>query len=100
MALPMYKLYRRIKIVEPETRDKLSALCFADDRFLFGLQAADLVASLLRRESGKVFHGTTYDYEPLFAALVRQPEDSEKIRSVGFAFCGKTKLLAVADGLK
>ena len=100
MALSMYRLYRRIKLVEPKTRDKLSAICFADDRFLFGLQAADLVASLLRRESGKVFHGSAYDYEPLFAALVSQPDDSERISSVGFAFCDRTKLLAVAEGLK
>jgi len=100
MALPMYKLYRRIKLVDPNTRDKLSAICFADDRFLFGLQAADLVASLLRRESGKVFHGSEYGYGPLFAALVAQPDDSERISSVGFAFCDRTKLFAVAEGLK
>jgi hypothetical protein len=100
MALPMYKLFRRIKIVELETRDKLSAICFADDRFLYGLQAADLIASLLRQESSKIFHGTGYEYGPLFDAIVKQPDESEHIRYVGFALCDKTRLLAVADGLK
>lgn len=99
MALPMYRLYRRIKIVQPEIRDKLAAICFADDRYLFALQAADLVASLVRRESGKTFHNSTYDYGNLFAALIEPPNPSERISSVGFAFCDKTKLLAVADGL-
>jgi hypothetical protein len=100
MALPMYKLYRRVKLVDPQAHEKLAAISFADDRFLFGLQAADLLAWLLRRESGKMFHGTHYEYEPVFDAMTIPPQDGENIWRVGFAFCDEEKLKSVAEGLK
>lgn len=100
MALYMYKLYRRVKLIDPRAREKLAAISFADDRFLFGLQAADLLASVLRRESGKRFHGTDYDYAPIFDAITKQPQKGENIWTVGFGFCDGEKLRSVADGLK
>lgn len=63
MALPMYKLYRRVKLVDPDARSKLKGLCFADDEYLFALQAADMISFLIRREADKRFFNTPYDYD-------------------------------------
>jgi hypothetical protein len=70
MAIPMYRLYRRVKLIAPAARDKMVAISFADDRYLYGLQAADLVSSLIRREAAKKFFGEEYEYRPLFESLM------------------------------
>jgi hypothetical protein len=59
-----------------------------------------LLASVLRRESGKRFHGTDYDYGRLFDAITAQPQAGENIWTVGFAFCDEEKLRSVAEDLK
>jgi hypothetical protein len=102
MALPMYKLYRRVKLIHPEAREKLRALCFGDDQWMHALQGADLVSSILRREGDKQFFNTPYDYERLFAALAIEPDraNGEKIWACSVSFADKTMLLNLADGLK
>jgi hypothetical protein len=100
MALPMYKMYRRVKLINPAAREQLRAITFADDRFSFGLQAADLIASIMRLEARKRFFGTTYDYEKLFAAISSPPKEQEIICECSMAFCGHDELTRLADGLK
>jgi Protein of unknown function (DUF3800) len=45
-----YRLYRRLKKVWPGVRERLAAISFADDRFVFALQAADFIAAIIRLE--------------------------------------------------
>lgn len=101
MALPMYKLYRQVKKVNVEAKNRFAAISFADDEFLYGLQAADLVSSLFRREGSKKFFGTAYDYEPLFAALVKpvNPE-VEAIRGIEQGFLDRAMLAKLAEDIK
>ncbi len=101
MAEPMYKLYRRVKLVYPGAREKLKGLCFADDEYLFLLQAADLTSSLIRREGGKKFLNESYDHERLFAALVAQPNPAiEKVWVCNIAFADRPMLERCAESMK
>jgi hypothetical protein len=100
LAFPMYRLYRRIKTVYPAARNKLVGITFADDRVLFGLQAADLVAGLLRREAERKWLRVQYDSLPLFQALSKSPEKGERIWDLSIAFADKRSLIAVAESLK
>lgn len=92
MAEPMYKLYRRVKIVYPEARDKLKSITFGDDEWMYALQAADLVSSLVRLEAAKRFSGTAYDYEGLFAEITKKPDSTEKICACGIGFLDRPML--------
>jgi len=97
-ALPMYQLFRRVKILYPEARDKLRAITFADDRWSFGLQAADLVVSLVRQEAAKKFFGTDYDYSLLFSALINpRPKDGDTFWLIQFGFCDALMLKGLGD---
>jgi hypothetical protein len=100
VAFHIYRLYRRIKRVYPEARKKLVGITFADDRVLFGLQAADLVAALMRLEAGRKWLRTRYDYAPLFNALSKFPERHERIWEVSTAFADKPTLIGLAHALK
>jgi hypothetical protein len=100
MAKPMYKLYRRVKLVNDKARDALKCLCFGDDEFMFPLQAADCVSSIMRREADKRFFGTPYDYEPMFTEMTKQPTEDEKIGLCGIAFVDKAMLTNFAEKLK
>jgi hypothetical protein len=92
-ALPMYHLYRRYKKIDADARKKLGAISFADDRFLYGLQAADFVASIVRLEANQRFFGAAYDYPELFQAITKSSiANGEGVRLVAFAF-GDTKML-------
>lgn len=97
MALPMYRLFRRVKKIYPDAHEKLRAITFADDRWSFGLQAADMVVSLTRQEAGNRFFGAPYDYSPLFAALSSTvPRNGETFWMISLGFCdaGMLKRLA------
>lgn len=101
MAEPMYKLYRRVKLVYPGARDKLKGLCFADDEYLFLLQASDLISSLIRREGGKKFLQEEYDYRRLFEEMVKQPNPAtEKVWACNIAFADKAMLERCAESMK
>lgn len=99
-ALPFYKLYRRVKKVWPEARDKLVAISFADDKYLFALQAADLVAALMRLEAGRRLARVRYDYLPLSKAVMKKPDRTEQMWTVGVAFGNKPMLIDLAGSLK
>lgn len=101
IAIPMFRLYRRIKKVWPDARNKLVAISFADDRHLFALQAADLVAGLVRLEAGRALLRVKYDYRRLYEELVKNPDGkTEKLWEVSFAMAGKKSLPRIAADLE
>ncbi len=99
-ATTIFRLYRRIKNVLPDARKKLAAITFADDKALFGLQAADLVAGLLRLEAGRRMFGKKYDYRPLTKALFNQKHQSyERLWEASAAFADGATLRRHARSL-
>jgi Protein of unknown function (DUF3800) len=102
MAEPMYKLYRRVKLIHPKSRDALRSLCFGDDEYMHALQAADCVSSIIRREADRRFFGTPYDYEGLFAEMTREPnrDQGEMIWACNIAFADRTMLTKLAEDTK
>ena len=98
MALPMYRLFRRVKTIYPDAHEKLRAITFADDRWSFGLQAADMVVSLLRHEAGKRFFGVEYDYGALYSALsTPTPKSGDTFWLIALGFCDASMLNRLAD---
>lgn len=97
-AWPMYQLFRKVKIKYPDAREKLRAITFADDRWSFGLQAADLVVSLTRQEAAKRFFGTDYHYGQLFSALSNPaPKSGDTFWLIQFGFCDASMLKRLGD---
>jgi hypothetical protein len=69
-SVECYKLYRKTKLNDPGSRDKFTAISFADDTDHVPLQAADMLASLTRLETGRELLGTPYDYQSLTTYLM------------------------------
>jgi len=100
-ALPFYRLYRRVKKVWPEARRKFAGISFVDDRYLFGIQASDFVASLIRLEATEQITGEKYDYSSLYKALTAVPDKHEKyLMNIATAIANKDKMLATAESLR
>jgi hypothetical protein len=72
-AIHMFKLYRRVKLIVPGARDTLAAISFADDRFLFGLQAADIVSSSCVRKLGRSSSVLTMTSRLFFWRYLKNP---------------------------
>jgi hypothetical protein len=70
-------LYRKMKIEDTSLRSVFASITFADDQAFLPLQAADLLAGLVRLQCDFEFSGTPYDYQPLFEYLA-------EIRGQGF----------------
>jgi hypothetical protein len=85
-AMQMYQLYTRMKQVDTAARAQLKAISFGDDEYIPALQAADMVASLIRSEARKHFFNESYPHEPLFLALTRSPQDSDALVIAATAF--------------
>lgn len=100
-ALPFYKLYRRVRKVWPKAKTQLVALSFADDRYLYGLQAADLIASIIRLEVRRKLVRLPYVYQPLFEEL-KKPIDHkrEAVWDLSIAMGTKENLRSLAEELK
>jgi hypothetical protein len=98
-AWTFYKLYRRVKKVWPEAKTKLVALSFGDDSFLYGLQASDLVSSLIRLQARKELLAQEYDYHALFEAMSKQPDRHERLWDMSVAIVNKENLKQTANGL-
>lgn len=77
-ALPMYRLYRKIRVGWKDARTRLASICFANDEFFAPLQAADMVASLIRMKVRNSLHAESNDYGTLLEALC-QPQDSDRM---------------------
>ncbi len=100
-ALPFFRLYRRVKKVWPEARRKFAGIAFVDDRYLFGVQASDLVAALIRYEATEQITGAKYDYKPLYKALIATPEKHERyLFNIAVAIADHKKMLATAESLR
>jgi hypothetical protein len=96
-ASEFYRLYRRVKKVWPGAKDKMSAISFCDDHFVFGVQAADFVASMVRLDALARRDKKKHDYRRLFRALIAQPERHERIWFCGIAKGDKKALLKTAQ---
>lgn len=96
-ALPMYRLYRRVKIVYADARSRLASISFADDEVFSALQAADLIASLTRLQARNVFHKEEYEFSRLFKIL-GQPETGDRQWGFSGNFCGADELTRIAEG--
>jgi hypothetical protein len=70
-AINCYKLYQRVRTLDPQIRRSLISITFADDDKFPSLQAADFLASLCRLEGGRMFHRVYYEYMSLFMKLTR-----------------------------
>jgi len=98
-AWPKYQLYRRVKLLYPDAHEKLRAITFADDKWSFGLQAADLVVSLMRQEAAKRFFGTEYEYGSLFQALnsTAPKKEGDAFWLTQLGFCDASMLKKLGD---
>ena len=68
-ALDCYKFYRRVRKIDERCRRHFVSLSFADDSSFPLLQAADMLAALIRMRSRFAFFRTPYDYADLFNYL-------------------------------
>jgi hypothetical protein len=95
-ALPMYNLYRRVKLVYTDTRARLASLSFADDRLFVPLQGADMVASLARMEARRIFANEDYAFGKLWEAIGK-PLASDKLWGFNTCFCGADQLVRLGE---
>lgn len=64
-----YRLYRRIKEIDPKTGRRLAAISFADDLYFPALQAADMLSFLCREQAKLQWYREPYDYGDFFRYL-------------------------------
>ena len=98
-AIPMYRLYRKVRLAWRDARERLSSICFSDDQVFAPLQAADMVASLTRLNARQLIHGDTNLYAPLFEAF-SQPEEADQLWGFNTATFEKNGLIGVAKDMK
>ena len=92
-----YRLYRRIKKVIPEVKRKFAAISFCDDNYVFAVQAADFVASMVRLDALAKRDKKKNDYLPLFKALTAEPDRKhERIWYAGIGRGDKESLMRIA----
>jgi len=96
-ALPFYRLYKRIKRVLPQVKRKLNAISFCDDAAVFGIQAADLIASLARLDVTERLIRQQHDYKRLVDAISAPIEKHERLWFGGMAIADKKTLLKIAQ---
>ncbi len=95
----LYQLYRRVKKVWPQARRKIRALTFADDSYVFILQASDLIGAIIRLEVESKLKQAKYDYYGLYEALLAQPTRDERLMYLGLATAGRDNLLKTAEDI-
>jgi Protein of unknown function (DUF3800) len=71
-AYQCYRLYDRVRKIEPDIKKSLVAITFADDSVFTPLQGADLLASLCRLEAGRRMLRNYYEFMPLFRCLTER----------------------------
>ena len=98
-AMDFYRLYRRLKKVWPGARERFAAISFADDRYVFALQAADFISAIIRLEKTAELTKKQYDYRRLYKALIAQPERHERLWYCGIATGDKKTLINTAEGI-
>lgn len=97
-VLNFYRLYRRFKKVWPGMRTRLAGISFVDDRYLYALQAADLIASLIRLETTSRLTRKHYDYKQLYRSLSAKPDPKrDRPWYLGIATASKKNLTKAAE---
>lgn len=96
-ALAFYRLYRRIKKLIPDVKRKVAAVSFCDDTHIFAVQAADLVAGMVRLDALSRRDKKKHQYRKLFKAFTANPEKHERIWFCGVAKGDKKALLQTAE---
>jgi hypothetical protein len=96
-TLAFYRLYKQVKRKMPGLKRKLNAISFCDDRVLFGLQASDFVASLIRLDARKRLTKTMHDYDALFEAMTAHPTKDERLWFCGIATANRETLQTIAQ---
>jgi hypothetical protein len=99
-ALPTYQLYRKIKNQYADARGKLKGISFLDDEYCFPLQAADMVAVLIRHEALFRFRNQPNHFHSLYEAMTKSPVPGEIIFSCGVAWCDKEQLSGLGEKYK
>lgn len=92
-----YRLFRRVKELDPRLAKKLVALTFADDMYFPALQAADMLSFLCREQANLQFTGQDYDYREFFRYLTDERGSSSLEWRV--AFKSKNDLKKLEDRL-
>lgn len=83
-AMGCYKLLRKLKREATEARERVTSICFSDDRDAPQVQAADLLAHISRLEAQQRFEGKAYPYRGLFEAFEKaSPETGAHLHFSG-----------------
>src|SRR5580692_2171066 len=64
-----YRLYKRVKELDPKTGRRLAAIAFADDIHFPAFQAADMLSFLCREQAKLQWYGEPYEYQEFFRYL-------------------------------
>lgn len=68
-AVRCYKMLAQAKNNHPYLRKAITSICFGDDKQMVALQAADMLAYLMRAEAAFRMHATEYKYADLYKQL-------------------------------
>ena len=98
-AMGMYRLYQKARKLQRRARHTLRMISFGDDDVFYGLQAADMVASIFRKEAMRRFFNESHDYDRLFKALTRKRRAGEKIHECSIAFVDENAMARTAKRL-
>lgn len=79
-----YRLYRRVKELQPEIGNRLAALTFANDQYFPALQAADMLSFLCREQARLQWYNHLYDYADFFQYLTEERGSSSLEWRVAF----------------
>jgi hypothetical protein len=79
-----YRLYRRVKELEPNAGKKLASLTFANDVYYPALQAADMLSFLCREQARLQWQGVSYEYQEFFQYLTNERDTSSLEWQVAF----------------
>lgn len=69
-AMECLKIFIKLRKQYTEMRKNFVSFGIADDKAFFQLQAADLIASLIRREADRKFNNALFDMKPLYDLMV------------------------------
>lgn len=71
-AFPIYRLWRKVRIRNPELAKKVVSICFCDDSKYPALQMADLFANTCYRESLRAFTDPDKDRDALYSEMTNE----------------------------
>ena len=98
-AWDSYIHYRAAGKVEPEIRTKAVGLTFAHSHSFPGIQAADMVAFLARREANKQFYGKCNDCQSLYDYLMKGSLPQKGVMKWFSMFADERKMVDLANAL-